>query len=230
MALNRTDTRQRAYCTIAACNPSGNWIDEPSFNRHSVKGVLVGNWDEEQQLDHSMNAISHTRITKPIKKSPYEPKRGLFMHQAPNLQSSVYLTAFQVEGPAVGQTEMQASYLGTQNKKKISGVRQQLIADLFQDEIVQQVHVESQPFPSSEWQTHRNAVTSVLPVKYAMPLDPTITADAYLTLPQITSHTFSYKDKTSTGSTFNASDHPHKRNANFSTPIASYNKGPTPQY
>eukprot|EP01065_Artemidia_motanka_P030420 TRINITY_DN36437_c0_g1_i1.p1 TRINITY_DN36437_c0_g1~~TRINITY_DN36437_c0_g1_i1.p1 ORF type:complete len:262 (+),score=89.51 TRINITY_DN36437_c0_g1_i1:64-786(+) len=53
MALNRTDTRQRAYNRIDTSQPQGNWIEEASYNRRGGK-VLVGNWVEERVLGDSM--------------------------------------------------------------------------------------------------------------------------------------------------------------------------------
>eukprot|EP01063_Lacrimia_lanifica_P000163 TRINITY_DN1006_c0_g1_i1.p1 TRINITY_DN1006_c0_g1~~TRINITY_DN1006_c0_g1_i1.p1 ORF type:complete len:273 (+),score=111.29 TRINITY_DN1006_c0_g1_i1:82-819(+) len=60
MAFNRTDTRQRAYNRIDACNPQGNWIDEPSFNKQGRKGCLVGNWQEDATLQDDMGADAPT--------------------------------------------------------------------------------------------------------------------------------------------------------------------------
>eukprot|EP01061_Rhynchopus_euleeides_P024767 TRINITY_DN39929_c0_g1_i1.p1 TRINITY_DN39929_c0_g1~~TRINITY_DN39929_c0_g1_i1.p1 ORF type:complete len:115 (+),score=15.99 TRINITY_DN39929_c0_g1_i1:149-493(+) len=53
MAFNRTDTRQRAYNKIDACQPHGNWVDERSYNKTS-KGCLMGNWFEESILRDSL--------------------------------------------------------------------------------------------------------------------------------------------------------------------------------
>eukprot|EP01059_Diplonema_ambulator_P011276 TRINITY_DN2122_c2_g5_i2.p1 TRINITY_DN2122_c2_g5~~TRINITY_DN2122_c2_g5_i2.p1 ORF type:complete len:242 (+),score=38.19 TRINITY_DN2122_c2_g5_i2:37-726(+) len=53
MALNKTDTRQRAYNRIDSSSPQGNWVDEKSYNK-SRSGCLMGNWWEEDVLRASV--------------------------------------------------------------------------------------------------------------------------------------------------------------------------------
>eukprot|EP00756_Hemistasia_phaeocysticola_P039103 Hpha_TRINITY_DN16797_c5_g3::TRINITY_DN16797_c5_g3_i2::g.79028::m.79028 len=56
MALNRTDTRQRAYNRIDTSQQQGNWIEEASYNKHGGGKILMGNWVEERGLKDGMAA------------------------------------------------------------------------------------------------------------------------------------------------------------------------------
>ena len=97
MALNRTDTRQRAYNRIDTSNPKGNWIDEPSFNK-STGGCLMGNWWEERELSKSMTerekneSITSSTIGSPRVKGGMESTKFLINPLVENTTDKHFLT------------------------------------------------------------------------------------------------------------------------------------------
>jgi hypothetical protein len=237
MAFNRTDTRQRAYCPIGAYNPSGNWVDEPAYNKFpehhaGTKGILVGNWNEEEVLRDSMKAIDDQLPKSPLKKSPYDPncKIGIRCLEVPNKQNSVFLTTKKFKDKLNDLSETQDAFRGTQPKKPQLGARTAVLHEQIDQEVLSIPEEVKVQYPSSEWQTTQNITNSSLPVKYPESLDPSIAPDEYLRMPAITTHNYTYKNKLPYGATFPTGDNPQKRNTNFSSPIQQFNKSACPRY
>jgi hypothetical protein len=234
MALNTTDVRQRAYKPIDVCSAGGSWIDEPAYNKNgAAKTVRMGNWLDEERLHNSMSNVDYSS-------APSQPreeeggKRGKHVSKAPNLQSSVFLTshtaiqAGTAEAASHYQTSYGTSFTGAQPLPNAAGVRRKLLEEQIMAEAEQNMteRITMKPSGTQGWVTHNNDTNRHAPQVRATPYDPAEEHTSYLSEQAISV----YSNQRVTGMTANTADVPHKRNANFSTPIGSFNKSTTPAY
>jgi hypothetical protein len=233
MALNTTDVRQRAYKPIDVCSAGGSWIDEPAYNKHNAsKTVRMGNWLDEERLHTSMSGVDYSA-------APSHPraeeggKRGKHVSKAPNLQSSVFLTshATPLAGAAEAaqyQTSYGASFTGAQPLPNPVGVRRRILEDQIMAEAEANMAERTvmQKSGTQGWVTHNNDTNRMAPQVRAKPYDPAEEHTSYLSEQAISV----YGSQRVTGMTAQTGDTQHKRNANFSTPIGTFNKSTTPAY
>eukprot|EP01012_Entosiphon_sulcatum_P041737 TRINITY_DN5561_c0_g1_i1.p1 TRINITY_DN5561_c0_g1~~TRINITY_DN5561_c0_g1_i1.p1 ORF type:complete len:226 (+),score=47.29 TRINITY_DN5561_c0_g1_i1:201-878(+) len=225
MALNRTDTRQRAYNRLDVCSPQGHWIDEPQFSKSSsYKGVRVGNWQEEQHLVDSMDTVK-ARIPKQPLAS--EERRGKAVRRVPNSQSSLFLINSELDPTSHFESTHTAFFKGAQPAPQPIGVRQQLV---HREIISAALRTESAPAASEHsWAKESSKVGMSLP-KIKPRSHPNEEDDSFLREVPITVYADPYTASHFTGATSATGDNPMKRNTNFSKPLAEYNKAKSPLY
>jgi hypothetical protein len=166
MAFNCSDTRQRAYNRIDTSAPGGSWIDEKQYNKSlggSAKGrkTLVGNWQEEAQLEGDM--LTHGHDLSLIRKDGKFFKGGY--------ESTAYLLSS--EDPAAQKfdphTTQRTSFNSTNGDVShrlapVGGIRQQLKAREVIEEARQMVAQQAAPKPEALTSTYRSTISENTPV------------------------------------------------------------------
>eukprot|EP01062_Namystynia_karyoxenos_P029836 TRINITY_DN22349_c0_g1_i1.p1 TRINITY_DN22349_c0_g1~~TRINITY_DN22349_c0_g1_i1.p1 ORF type:complete len:241 (+),score=62.01 TRINITY_DN22349_c0_g1_i1:76-798(+) len=240
MALNRTDTRQRAYNRIDSSQPQGNWIDEAAYNKHGPGKVLMGNWVEERELKGSVERHGgDVRVHRVLEQPRFGPARA-----KGGFQSSQFLTNSHSDPPhwATGGGEPQ--FLTTQQsefnahnsdvafgKPPAPGVRKQIrVGDIIAEAVRGQSY-EGQRFttPSS---TYRSQTQNVPPPAVRGPRDSFDYAED-VPVSLYTGNPATGVKMGVQGKTAGTGRNPFAKCASFSTPIDQHPTGgkhQTPEY
>eukprot|EP00668_Euglena_longa_P005299 GGOE01006238.1.p1 GENE.GGOE01006238.1~~GGOE01006238.1.p1 ORF type:complete len:227 (-),score=60.62 GGOE01006238.1:246-926(-) len=226
MALNKADTRQRAYRKLDTSEPGGHWIEEAAFNGK----VLVGNWQEERTLGEGLQTtvLQNSRGERADWGTIREG--GKRVDLSPTRLSSPFLTdPLQGLRSNTWESEVQGSFQGKQNPGPGVGARTKAINEEML-RATEQVLQQTQLSEPSHWETESMAASKWVPVKYPKPRAYVGAVDSYLKRPALTTYNTPAGLRPDNTMSQPSVDNPFKRNTNFTTPISEFKKSPTPIY